>query len=427
MMNPVRMTKLVLILLAGAALMAACDTDEPSVADKYNQYELLSTSGQLSGTPESILAGTLALIGDAESRVWVAFEDLTEVSVADALLAARARGVDVRVVGDFDSRAQAGFRRLEEELTVLNNLPQGNASLPFPGSIRYADGFTIQTPEPGTDIPRPGELNRMTHNFVLIDETTVVNLTGGYPENWRDSIQIGFIASSQDMARDFEDEFRQLSSGVDSTTPTAFNGPLKSIADGRFLYPGNIAEFELYFGPQERTAKRVVDHLFGAKSSVWIATEQLSNDFVCKVLIYKMRTAFDVRLVLRQPIDVSTTTGSSSCRELAAEFAADNPVGEGFRHELRIEPNLAANLVVIDQLESRNEPRKQTLVYVMSQPFLAALTFDEGGLGDNPIPLAADTFADANVWLIREFSGHPEPAVDELAERFTEIFEGAEQ
>lgn len=419
---------LVVALLIAPLLGAGCELDEPAVADKYNQYELFTASAVTEDSPERILNGVVALMDDAQTRIWVAFEDLTELAVAESLIRASQRGVDVRVVGEADSSEQAGFRRLEEEFAVLNELPSGNASLPAPGTIRYADGPTIHTPEPGTDIVRPGELNLMSHNFVLIDETTVINLSGGFPDDWRDKIQIGFLASSQDLTRDFEDEFRQLIAGVDATTPSAFNGPLKSTADGRFIYPGNIAEFELYFGPQERTAKRVLDHIFGAKSSVWIATESLSNEFVCKALIYKMRTAFDVRLVLAEPIDPRPVRSGeeSACAQLVTEFSADNPIGDGYVHELRYEPNLAVNMVIVDRLPGRLVETKQTLAYVMSQPLLAALTFVEGNIGDPPTPLAADTFADANVWLVREFPSHPEPAIDELARRFTAIFEGAQ-
>jgi hypothetical protein len=462
-------THWLLLLVATTCFVSGCDTDTPEPEEKYNRYQLVSV-GEEAQTSDQLLPGLISLVEEADYRVWVAVEDLTEVALADALIDALDRGVDVRVVADWDAAEQAGIQRLLEEFTpflrasdfetepldpplfyqLADEGEAGEVLLPQAGDIRFAGGPTVHTPQPGTDICRPASLNGMSHNFMVIDQTTVVNLSGGFPENWRDQHQTGFIASSQDLAQDFADEFRQIMTGVDATTPSAFNGPLKSITDGRFIYPGTIAEFELYFGPQERTAKRVVDHIFGAKSSVWIATEQLSNDFVCKALIYKMRTAFDVRLVLKEPIDPASLAENSSCERLIDEFAADNPVGQGYVHEVRYEPNLAANLVIIDEQEGRIERADQTLAYVMSQPMLTALTFGQKPCNQEtyqdslpfdpsicgecpqtgatvPTALPADTFTDANVWLVREFRGQSEPAVDQLANTFRRIFEGAEQ
>jgi hypothetical protein len=460
---------LLVLLMSAASFVSGCDTDAPEPEEKYNRYQLLSVYDDAEAD-DTLLSGLISLIEDADYRIWVAFEDLTEVAVADALIDALDRGVDVRVVADWDAAEQAGTQRLLEEFTpflrasdfetepvdpplfyqLADQSSIESASLPKSGDIRFAGGPTVHTPQPGTDICRSASLNGMSHNFMVIDQTTVMNLSGGFPESWRDKHQTGFIASSEDLAQDFADEFRQIMTGVDATTPSAFNGPLKSITDGRFIYPGTIAEFELYFGPQERTSKRVIDHIFGAKSSVWIATEQLSNDFVCKALIYKMRTAFDVRLVLKEPIDPETLAENSSCSELIDEFAADNPVGQGYRQEVRYESDLAANLIIIDEEEGRVERADQTLAYVMSQPLLTALTFGQKECNQEtyqdslpfdpsicgecpqtgarvPTALPADTFTDANVWLVREFRGHSEPAVDQLANTFRTIFEGADQ
>lgn len=413
--------------VVSALVLGGCNTErlEPRdvqslVSERFTATELYRVGPDSEALSfEELEAATIAVISEARDSVDVAMETFDSVPVAEALLRAHLRGVRVRVVGDVDNASNAGFERLR--------IDEGPA-------LRFGDGDSLYTPQPGTDIPRDGARhNRMTHSFILVDERQIVNFSGGLGAEDRARQQVVFVADSIDMGEDFRAEFQQLFGGVFSITLSAFNGPLKTTADRRENYPGTIEDFQLFFGPQERTLKRLIDELFGARASVWLASEYVLSEFVERALLFKARAGFEVRVVLDRALLESSDGSRTSTRaqgiysRLSTEFASfDNAsilLGDG----------IEGTIAIIDGIRSPiNGRRYQTQGWVMSQPLAASIAFVNRGFGgsvgyteDDSLP--ADAFTDSNAWVIRTLPERPEPALENLITTFRVMEAGAEQ
>ncbi len=390
---------------------SACTAPEPDSAALFNHVDV-RFAGELrvpSVLNTSELAGGLVVaIQRAETSVDLAFESLDYVSdsgpdsesVADAMIAAAERGVRVRAVGDADRAGDAGFVRLVE------------AGIP----VTFGDEGVIWSPQPGTDVDRPGDDNRMTHNFLIVDETRVYNFTAGLTATGAG--QVGFEARSIDLARDFTDEFQQLFGGVFANTPSAYDGPVKSTTDARLVYPGNIADFGVAFGPQERLIKQMIDEVYSARASVWVITEEFTNRYLADALRYKAQAGFDVRVIIGFE---SAEDSSSDYDALNSNLAA---VDTGaFASATGVEPvadtkkgaNVGLTMIVIDALASPVDgDRYERRVMVSSQPILAAVPWNSANGTSRP----ADAFSDSNMWTIRNVPGGVDEAGDDLVRVF---------
>lgn len=410
-----------------AAFIGGCTTErleprdvESVVSERFTATELYRVGPDSEALSfEELEAATIAVIQQARRSVDIAMESFDSVPVAEELLRAHLRGVEVRVVGDVDNAGDSGFERLR-----IDDGPE----------VRFGDGDSIYTPQPGTDIPRDGARhNRMTHSFVLVDERQIVNFSGGLGDEDRGRQQVVFVADSIDMGEDFRAEFQQLFGGVFSITTTAFNGPLKTTADRRETYPGTIEDFQLFFGPQERTLKRLIDELFAARANVWLASEYLLSEFVERALLFKARAGFDVSVVLDRALiesgsgDQAVIRAQNIYNRLQSEFAAyDNA-------SIALADGIEGTIVVIDSERSPiNGRRYETQGWVMSQPLAASIAFINRGFGgsvgyteDDSLP--ADAFTDSNAWVIRTLPNRPEPALEDLITTFRVIEAGAEQ
>lgn len=393
-----------MIRIACAALTAAsllsCDPGAPDEGELFNSWEFLSaTPGDT-----QIEGRVIALIDTAETMAWLAAEDFTSIAVADALIRAQARGVDVRVVGDIDGREQPGFDEINQRLQ------------PVDGEIpaRFGDGPLFYNPQLIDTVFREGDHNRMTHNFVVVDELRVITLTGGFGPS--DVHQIGFEARSHFLGRDFADEFNQLYGGMFATTLSAFNGPLKSTTDARTWYDSDNGRLEVYFGPQERLVKQIIDRVYEARSSVTVVAEELTSLPLANALRYKAEAGFDVTVV----IDADGQDVISSRYERMDDWFADLD-----NARIAVGADIMLNAIIIDDGASPIDGRQyQRWGMFLSEPLLAATAVLEGTtLTSRP----ADAFCDANMFVIRHGPDQPayyfDDAVAAVERIVTEAFE----
>jgi hypothetical protein len=410
-----------LTLLAFALIgSAGCQLEAPERSQLFNRFstvtagsdEMLSALGSREGGGEfndaQLETQVIAVASSAERRLEVAFEHLESTAVAQSLVDAQERGVDVRVVGDIDHRNQAGFRLLTDPMVGLRD--NGDGIEP----VTFGDGEIFYSPQPTVEVLRAGDLNRMTHNFIIADESRVVNLTGGFfsPEAGQ-TFQIGFDVTSEDIAKDFGDELVQMYGGMFSTTLSTFNGPLKSDTNTRTHYPTDLGDLEIYFGPQERLTKRLIDEIYKARASVFIATESLNNNFIRDALRYKAESGFDVGVVVSTENRDSAFSRVDELRELF-----DDMRGGDILPDLRLAEGVKLNMVIIDANPSPiNGKTYKTKVFVLSQPLLESISFTTSATGTEA--RASDSFSDANMWVLTRTSINPEPNVD----RFIKVFE----
>ena len=156
----------------------------------------------------------------SEFRISVALEHFESERVAEALIRAYDRGVDVRVVADTDMSDQVGFQRVRD------------AGI----QIVEGDGAFLWSAEFGKDpVIRSGADNRMVHNFMVFDMLRLLMSTQGFEGDDLSELKFGFAINSEDLARDFQDSFDQLFAGVFSTEMTFFSDSVSSDSNRRGL------------------------------------------------------------------------------------------------------------------------------------------------------------------------------------------------
>ncbi|MGB0648349.1 MAG: phospholipase D-like domain-containing protein [Bradymonadia bacterium] len=321
----------------------------------------------------------------SEFRVSVALEHFESSLVADALIRAYDRGVDVRVVADTDLADQVGFQRVRD------------AGI----EIVEGDGAFLWSAEFGKDpVIRSGEDNRMVHNFMVFDMLRLLVSTQGFEGDNPSDLKFGFAVNSEDLARDFQDSFDQLYAGVFSTEMTFFSDSVSSDSNRRAFYPTLDGTLELYFGPQEPVVKEVIDSVYSARSDIWISSPVLRNTDLLSALRYKQEAGFDVRILTAEPLP----------REWSGIFDA------------QIRPSIRQTLVIMDgDFAQRLPGYARGKAFVSSIPLLQSVPFyrPNGDPNANPVAQASDQFIDGSMIGIHQI----DPAVEDHFIGLKQVFE----
>lgn len=329
-------------------------------------------------------------IDDASLRVSAALESLRSVDVADALIRAATRGVDVRVVTDTDRLDQSGFDRLRE-----NNI-----------TIVHGDGaFTWQAEFGKPPVIRGGEDNRMVHNFLVFDHLRVLWTTNGFEGGSSSARQFGFALNSEDLARDFEDSFDQLYGGVFSTEMTFFSDSVSSDSNRRSHYPTLDGTLELYFGPQEPVVKEVIDSVYSARSDIWVATPALRNLDLLNALRYKDEAGFDVRILTAEPL----------ARDWQGRFDAS------------IRDDVAQTLIVIDGDRATHlGGYARGKAFISGIPLIESVPFfrPNGDPNANPVAQPSDQFIDGSLIGVHQIDPAIQDHFFELKAVFRSLYNG---
>ncbi|MEE2788096.1 MAG: hypothetical protein VX589_12205 [Myxococcota bacterium] len=344
------------------------------------------------------------LVDQAEARIDAALGEFESSAIADALIrAADERGVEVRVVADTDRLAQIGFQRLFDAQSARIDVVDGD------GPIQWKPIFDKDP------VLRAGDQNLMVHHFIIADRHRILNLSAGFPDGAERLIQTGFYAASEDISEDFTNAFDQLHGGVFSTTQTFFNDSVSSDTNNRTLYPVEDGVIELYFGPQERIVKEVIDRIYAATASISIASELFQNAEVARALKYKYNAkdadgepVFKVKLIFGQPNEADL---------------AGIPVS--------IRPGIKGSLILIDgdvPLMEREQSQRTGstprpapgVAMVLSIPLFHSAPYgtQPGNRGPEPFPQTSDRFADANMWVVQQNLIRPTEDFTRLRETF---------
>lgn len=175
----------------------------------------------------------VSLIDHSRERVWAAFYSLTLDEVARALLRAKGRGVDVRVIMD-DATAEA---EVSNSHLIKKKIP----------------------------IKTDYSLSDFMHNkFMVID--SFLTWTGSYNPgetgSWRDNNNVIIISSTR-VAAIYEDEFLEM-----------WEGKFGKGSPGPTLNPrtqiGQVM-VESYFAPEDPCVRRLIELILGAEKSIRFA------------------------------------------------------------------------------------------------------------------------------------------------------------
>ncbi len=405
------------VVALGLAL-SACDTSDPRPSayagdpsaidgetDFFERFETILVTPEGTGlTAAAFEQRVIALIDAAQTEVVAAFGHLGSVPVADALAAAQARGVTVYVAADTDARGEAGFRALSEHGV----------------RVVYGDGAQIWSPQPGLDVRRLGSQNRMTHTMVIADGLRLIAITGGLfdveaPEveaRW----QLGFAATGEIFCKDFRHTLRQLMAGTFATTLTLFGASTSADGNNRTVYPMEDGVVEAYYGPQEPLAKQMIDEIYRARSSVWLASENFSNEALLDALRYKVEAGFDVRVI------VGTSARGEAYRfddhtervglvdDLEAALDALEALGrEGARARLVEKDGPTGTVIILDAVRSPiNDAKYAGQAFISSQPLSPTISFGSTELRDGSLPgRPSDVFTDGHMVVLRENNANP--------------------
>lgn len=197
-------------------------------------YEAMFTTPQRTGTPAAGSPGRLdqrlvQLLNGAERSIEVAAYDFGLDNVADALIAARKRGVTVRVVSDSDNRENPALKKLTA------------AGIPVVLDERRA---------------------LMHHKFAVIDGRTV--MTGSWNFAERDTFRHdnnSVVWNSPELAQNFTTEFNKM-------FDTRRFGPTKPKGVPNPVVEQDGARVETYFASEQQVDPVILSRLRGARSSI---------------------------------------------------------------------------------------------------------------------------------------------------------------
>ena len=214
-------------------------------------------------SPYSLEKRLVGRLGAAEARVDAALYDLDAVPVADALIEAYHRGVQVRIVTEADNIDDSEIGRLREV------------------GIPVVDDGDHQ--------------GLMHHKFIVIDERYV--WTGSYNTTYNGAYKNNnnvILIDSAQLAYNFTQEFRELFLTAQVGKPSgAFVAyPKVSLSDGTEVFT--------YFSPEADTISPLVKEIRSAEQSIHFMTFAFTHDTLGGAMRDRFKSGIDVRGVFEE-------------------------------------------------------------------------------------------------------------------------------
>jgi len=359
----------------GLLALAACAPPDPSEAFTTFRVDALE--------PADAHAKFVDAIDDADDTLDVALPTIEDTMLSDALIAAHQRGVAVRAMTDWDNRELPGVIAMQEAGVPLTLADDG---------ITYFDFNT------NTDVQWGSDRTIMSDAWVLSDgKRGVVSSTAG---SLVPGTRVVFDITGEDVLIDIEREHNQVFGGSDATSTTAYDNLAKSITDGNWSYTTSTDQvLEVWFGPQERLSKRIIDAVYTAKSSVRVLTDDFANEGLTDALQDKAELGFDVDVV------VGPNYGASASL-LSEEFRTGTPDVEKFRVCGTLE---VPTVVLIDYDPARNDKRYTARAFVLSHDIYSATRLYRNE------EITSDQFIDGTLLVVNDYD-EPSGEMNDLSE-----------
>ena len=367
--------------VATVAALAACA--EPPLDDAFNFTEVELVDGA-----ESVNNAFILTFRRAQRHIVAAFERIDDVVLAEELIDAWSRGIEVEISTDVDEADAAGTQLLiEAGIPVTLNS----------GDLTYFD-FGLNR-----DVAWTSDRVRMTHAFAVSDLSfwRAANQAGDMGEG----VRMTLGGRSEDIGDVLRGEHNQLHAGIDATALTAFSAPAKSIIDNRWRHPTQGPEVvDLFMGPQQRPGKRIIDAAYAARSSIRLVTDDFLDEGLARALEDKARTGFDVEVI------VSPRFGTLS--------PALSGLMERESRSVRILRTLTSEplptLMFIDFDRARDGRYHHPKVVMSTMPILSAGRVYEDFEVDN------EQVCDSAVFVYHA-QGAPTPKMQELADVYVDL------
>ncbi|MEM6928868.1 MAG: hypothetical protein AAF602_18155, partial [Myxococcota bacterium] len=217
-----------------------------------------------------------------------------------------------------------------------------------------------------------------------------------------------FGLRGEELVEDWLVEHNQIFGGIDASSLTAFSSPAKSIADFRWRYgTGTSTDLEVWFGPQERITKRVIDAVYQAKSRVWVMTDDFANEGLFAALRAKHDWGFEVRVINGPNIG---TTSSALGRAYDTELA---PVE---RREL-LDVEEVPTVVYVDPEVDNNGFATASWVLVLTHDLYSSARLYRG------VEIQTDQLIDGALLVLSNRTDDDRDEIDRFVSFFEERFE----
>lgn len=376
--------------LPGAALLAvsiaACTPPDP--AERFIGVEVSVASGEADAAERFVEA-----IEGASETLHVALPAADDTTLADALLEAHERGVQLEVLTDYDLATSPGITKLTDA-----EIPVHLAD----GGLTYFD-FGLNA-----DVLWGSELTVMSHAYVVADSQRLVaaNRIGAAAEGER----VVFDIRGQDVIQDLLWEHRQIVGGTDATAVDAYSAPAKSILETRWRYATTTdTGLEMWFGPQERLLKRIIDATYSARSAVWVLTDDFTNEGLARALQDKARWGFDVEVVVGPHFG----DASSLLARILQNETPDVP-----KYQVT-DVETVPTVVIVDYPDDAEGFRPHTRAMVLTHDLYSPSRLHRGET------VRTDQLIDGTLWVLSTTT-LPGPEIKELVELFRQHRDDAE-
>ena len=371
-----------LLLILGLSACAA-----PDLSAAFLQVDLVLIPAD---DPVSVDERFAAAIDKARTSVHLAIPAGEDPTIAEAVLAAWDRGLEVKVVTDYDQATDPGIALLLEAGVPVTLADDG---------LSYFDFNVVN------DIAFSSEDTIMTHALVVTDAKRALSATTA---GWLTSGEVVLMElEGEDLIEDLLLEHNQVFGGADAVATTAFDGLAKSIVDLRWRYPTQTdLDLELWFGPQERLVKRVIDAVYSARGSVHILTNNFTDEGLAAALEDKAQYGFTVNVVVGPAFDAQNEL-------LSRALAVQTPNVSKFRHTLSDD---MPTVVLIDYRDGLDGHRYTTRAFVLSHD-LYNTSRNSGAVaaGEGLVGGVNDQLLDGTLWQWVDYD-EPSPEIDALYE-----------
>lgn len=335
----------------------------------------------------------LQAIRGAQESLHVALPIGDDPAIGDAIVEAWEGGVMVEVITDID---------IAESPAVAALLDAGVPTTLADDGVAYFD-FNINA-----EVSFPSEACQMTHAFVIADEAEIIA-----GDRWGavdDQPTVVLELQGEDLVNDLLLEHNQIFGGTDATTTTAYDANAKSITDFRWMYrTQSEIDFEMWFGPQERLTKRIIDAIYGARSDVRVLTGDFFNEGLALALQDKASWGVKVEFVVGSEFDPTFRDN----RDMF-ENTPDVPW-------MRLPFANAPTIVLIDLENDPDGFRSRTKAIVLTHGLVSGPRLFRGE------PVVSDQLIDGTLWGLSTSTGELPPELLDLLELFQQHVDLAEE
>lgn len=349
-------------------MLMACAAPDPS--ELFQSFEVSVVEGE-----DAAAATFIAAIEDAEDSVLIALPSGTNEAISDAVIGAWEAGVDVELVADSDNQHESAVAAMIE-----GGIPYRLAD----GKIGYFDFSLLD------DVAWGSEQTMMSHAYVIADQKRVLTATelGSGNDGWR----VLFEVQGEELVEDWTLEHNQLYGGADAVATTAYDGMAKSIADYRSSYgTSSDVGLELWFGPQERLTKRLIDVIYSARSSIRVMTDDMGNEGVANALQAKRSYGFDVELVVGPNFGASLTEALEGSRVEDPSDALEAQTPDVPKY--RVASGEVPTILMIDI----DDNHAQSKIMILSHDLWSAARL----YGETEV--INDQLVDGHLWVLNDF------------------------